>query len=40
LFRVDSMPQARDILRAQGSERGLVVQGGLDDWRMERLTAE
>ncbi len=40
LFRVDSLPQALELLRAQGSRRGLVIvdQGGMRT--MERITVE
>ncbi len=40
LFRVDSLPQAQELLHAQGTDRGLVVHGSSDDWRMEHVAAE
>lgn len=40
LFRVDSLVQAEELLRAQGTTAGLVVTGGPDGPRMQRITAE
>ncbi|MBK8500068.1 MAG: hypothetical protein IPL52_14910 [Flavobacteriales bacterium] len=40
LFRVDGVPQAKDLLRAQGIERGLVVTDHSGLQTMERITAE
>jgi hypothetical protein len=40
LFRVDSLPQAMDLLRAQGNNEGLVVTAGPQGPAMRHITLD